>query len=167
MLWSRRREERWIIMARMKKSLVDTTSVSDQQALALDEGVATLLQRFKLEPSIVAGSPYANLHTNDVGLLVVIRRPEKWSVRRIAQSLGAPISTISSALDRLEKRGLVVRRRRPGDRRVVHIELTGAGHRLVTKIRGQQVEVCRNMLARLGELDREELIRLVAQLAQG
>jgi DNA-binding MarR family transcriptional regulator len=72
----------------------------------------------------------------------VIRGPEKWNVRRIAQSLSAPISTISSALDRLEKRGLVARRRRPGDRRVVHIELTAAGHRLIAKIRGQQVEVC-------------------------
>lgn len=154
-------------MATMKKRSVDNNSVSDQQALALDEGVAKLLQRFKLEPSIVAGSPYANLHANDVGLLVAIRGPEKWNVRRIAQLLGAPISTISSALDRLEKRGLVARRRRPGDRRVVHIELTAAGQRLVAKIRAQQVAVCRDMLTHLGERDREELIRLVAQLAQG
>jgi DNA-binding MarR family transcriptional regulator len=154
-------------MARMKKGPVDNNSVSDEQALALDDGVATLLQRFKLEPSIVAGSPYANLHANDVGLLVVIRGPEKWNVRRIAQSLGAPISTISSALDRLEKRGLVARQRRPGDRRVVHIELTAVGQRLVAKIRRQQVEVCRDMLARLGERDREELIRLVGQVARG
>ena len=151
----------------MKEGPVHNNSVSDQQALALDEGVAALLQRFKLEPSIVAGSPYANLHANDVGLLVVIRGQENWNVRGIAQSLGAPISTISSALDRLEKRRLVARRRRPGDRRVVHIELTAAGHRLVTKIRSQQVEVCRDMLTRLGEQDREEMIRLVAQLAKG
>jgi DNA-binding MarR family transcriptional regulator len=140
-------------------------SVSDRQALALDEGVATLLQRFKLEPSIIAGSPYSDLHTNDVGLLVAIRGPEKWNVRRIAQSLGAPFSTISSALDRLEKRHLVARRRVPGDRRVVHIELTTAGHRLVAKIRASQVEVCRAMLARLRPREREDLIRLVAQLA--
>jgi len=166
-LGPRRGEQRWIIIATVKKSPADNNFVSDQQALALDEGVATLLQRFKLEPSIVAGSPYANLHANDVGLLVVIRGPEKWNVRRIAQSLGAPISTISSALDRLEKRGLVTRGRQPGDRRVVRIQLTPSGHRLVAKIRGQQVEVCRDMLARLGERDREELIRLVAQVAQG
>jgi DNA-binding MarR family transcriptional regulator len=140
-------------------------SVSDRLALALDEGVALLLQRFKLEPSIIAGNPYADLHANDVGLLVVIRGPEKWNVHRIAQSLGAPISTISSALDRLEKRGLVARRRLPGDRRVVHIELTAAGHRLVAKIRASQIEVCRAMLARISARDREDLIRLVAQLA--
>ncbi len=152
---------------KMKTASPRNNSVSDPQALALDEGVAAVLQRFKLEPSIIAGSPYADLHANDVGLLVVIRGPEKWNVRGIAQSLGAPISTISSALDRLEKRGLVVRQRRPGDRRVVHIELTSAGHRLVAKIRAQQVEVCREMLARLSAHDREHLIRLVARLAQG
>jgi DNA-binding MarR family transcriptional regulator len=150
----------------MKMASPRDNSVSDRQAMALDEGVAAVLQRFKLEPSIIAGSPYADLHANDVGLLVVIRGPEKWNVRGIAQSLGAPISTISSALDRLEKRGLVVRQRRPGDRRVVHIELTSAGHRLVAKIRSQQVEVCRDMLARLSAHDREDLIRLVARLAQ-
>ncbi|MGA2924171.1 MAG: MarR family transcriptional regulator [Candidatus Sulfotelmatobacter sp.] len=151
----------------MKIASTRSNSVSDRQALALDEGVATLLQRFKLEPSIMAGSPYADLHANDVGLLVVIRGPEKWNVRRIAQSLGAPISTISSALDRLEKRGLVVRLRRPGDRRVVYVELTPAGHRLVAKIRASQVEVCRDMLARLSPTDREDIIRLVTQLAHG
>jgi DNA-binding MarR family transcriptional regulator len=154
-------------MSTPKMAFTRNNSVSDRQALALDEGVATLLQRFKLEPSIIAGSLYADLHANDVGLLVVIRGPEQWNVRRIAQSLDAPISTISSALDRLEKRGLVARRRRPGDRRVVHIELTTAGHRLVGKIRASQVEVCRDMLLRLSARDREDLIRLVAQLAHG
>jgi len=140
--------------------------VSEGEAQALDEGVAALLERFKLEPSIIAGSPYADLHANDVGLLVMVRRPEEWNVRRIARSLGAPISTISSALDRLEMRGLVARRRRPGDRRLVHVELTAAGRRLVAKIRASQIEICRAMLARLNGSDREILIRLVAQLAR-
>jgi len=141
--------------------------VSDRQAAALDEGVAVLLQRFKLEPSIVAGSPYTGLHANDIGLLVMLRGTEAWSVRKIAQSLGAPISTVSSALDRLEGRGLAARHRLTGDRRMVHVSLTTAGDRLVGKIRANQVETCRAMLARLGSRDREELIRLVALLARG
>jgi DNA-binding MarR family transcriptional regulator len=150
---------------KMKKSLPPRGSVSDEQATALDVGIAALLQRFKLEPSIVAGSPYADLHVNDVGLLVMISGPETWSVRRIAQSLGAPISTISSALDRLEQRGLIRRERLPGDRRLVHIGLTPAGDRLVAKIRANQVETCRLMLTRLNGPDREALIRLVTLLA--
>jgi len=140
------------------------SSLRDRQALALDEGVATLLQRFKLEPSIIAGSAYADLHATDVGLLVALHQPEKWNVRRIAQSLGAPISTVSSALDRLESRGLVARRHAEDDRRVVHVELTAAGDRLVAKIRSSQIEVCRAMLARLNARDREDLIRIVKQL---
>jgi len=149
----------------MKKPSQPSNAVSDQQAIALDGGVAALLQRFKLEPSTAAGSPYADLHVNDVGLLVMIRGAETWSVRKIAQSLGAPISTISSALDRLEQRGLVKRLRLAGDRRLVHVNLTAAGERLVRKIRTNQVETCRSMLVRLGERDREELIRLVTLIA--
>ena len=151
----------------MRKSAVVDGKVSDPEAVALDEGIALLLQRFKLEPSIIAGSPYADLHANDVGLLVVLRQPEKWSVRRIAQSLGAPISTISSALDRLESRGLITRGRVAEDRRLVRIELSPAGQRLATKIRASQVEVCRAMLSRLGARDRADLIRVVTQLARG
>ncbi len=151
---------------KMKKSLSARNTVSDQQARALDEGIAALLQRFKLEPSIVAGSPYADLHVNDVGLLVMISGTETWSVRKIAQSLGAPISTISSALDRLEQRDLIRRERLPGDRRVVHISMTTTGDRLVAKIRTNQVETCRSMLTRLDGSDRKALIRLVTLLAQ-
>ncbi|HEX3437822.1 MAG TPA: MarR family transcriptional regulator [Pseudacidobacterium sp.] len=131
----------------------------------MDRAVAAILRRFKLEPSVIAGSPYADLHANDVGLLVVLAEPGEWTVRKIAQSIGAPISTISSALDRLEKRGLLARKRRGGDRRVVHIELLAAGLRLVAKIRANQIETCRNMLAALSAKDREEMLRLVALLA--
>jgi|HubBroStandDraft_6_1064221.scaffolds.fasta_scaffold00364_7 DNA-binding MarR family transcriptional regulator len=151
----------------MKKSSSRHSAVSDRQALALDEGVAVLLLRFKLEPSLIAGNPYANLQANDVGLLVAISEAGKWNVRKIANELRAPISTISSALDRLETRGLVTRRRESADRRVVYIELTAAGSRLVTRIRHNQVETCRDMLARLNASEREQLIRLVSRLAQG
>ena len=100
------------------------------------------------------------------GLLVMICGAETWSVRKIAQSLGAPISTISSALDRLEQRGLISRHRLTGDRRLVHVGLTVPGERLVAKIRTNQVETCRSMLLRLDGRDREELIRLVTLLAR-
>ena len=154
------------MMAMMKSTSAKNHAVSDQQARAFDEGVGKLLQRFKLEPSIAAGSPYANLHANDVGLLVVLAQPGEWGVRQIADALGAPITTISSALDRLEKRGLLTRRHGTEDRRVVRIELTMAGHRLAVKIRDHQVEVCRALLERLLPDDREELIRLVGELGK-
>jgi DNA-binding MarR family transcriptional regulator len=90
--------------------------------------------------------------------------PGDWSVRKIADALQSPISTISSALDRLETRRVIVRQRRPTDRRTVYIELTAIGLRLATKLREVQVENCRLMLLQLAIHEREELLRLVSKI---
>jgi DNA-binding MarR family transcriptional regulator len=116
---------------------------------------------------MLAGSPYADLHVNDIGLLVELAGSGEWNVRRIAETLGAPVSTISSALDRLEKCGLIAGARRPGDRRAVYIEPTATGRRLTAKLLADQVEACRVMLSPLNRAEREELIRLTALMAQG
>lgn len=140
--------------------------VSDSQAIALHQAVDTIMRRFKLEPGLLVGSTYADLHVNDVGLLAVLAEPGDWNVRKITQALRAPFSTVSSALNRLEARKLIARRRRPGDRRAVYIELTGAGIRLAQRLRATQIETCRAMLTRLRAHDRSEFIRLVGQVAQ-
>jgi DNA-binding MarR family transcriptional regulator len=131
------------------------------------QAVDKIMRRFKLEPGLLAGSLYADLHINDVGLLTVLSEPGDWNMRKVARELDAPDSTISSALDRLEKRGLVARRRRPGDRRIVYIELTATGKRLSAKLRGAHIENCRAMLVGLSARDREGLIRLATRVAGG
>ena len=153
--------------AKMKQAPASAHPVDDRQAIALHEGIAVLLRHFKLEPGVLAGSAYADLHVNDIGLLQVLAETGDWNVRKIAEELRAPVSTISSALDRLEARRVVCRNRRPSDRRTVYIELTATGLRLAAKLRATQIENCRSMLTRLATDEREELLRLVAQIAQG
>ena len=152
-------------MLPMKRKAFTLDAVGDRQALALHECIAVLMRDFRIEPGMLAGSVYADLHANDIGLFEVLATPETWSVRRIAQALSAPISTISSALDRLERLGLVVRGRIAGDRRVVRIELTPRGRRLAIRLRDAHIENCRNMLARLSPDQREEFLRLAGQIA--
>lgn len=155
------------MMATMKRSPAHPRKVDDHQAITLHECIAALLRQFKLEPGVLAGSAYADLHANDIGLLQVLAEPGDWSVRKIAQALQSPISTISSALDRLEARRVIVRQRRPTDRRTVYIELTAIGLRLAAKLREVQVENCRQMLLQLAADEREELLRLVSQIVYG
>lgn len=143
----------------------ELSSVEDRQALALHECISALMRQFRIEPGLLAGSVYADLHANDIGLFESIAGTEPWSVRRIAQELGAPISTISSALDRLERQGLVKREHASDDRRVVRVRFTRRGERLATRLRDAHVENCRAMLARLARDQREELLRLTAKLA--
>jgi DNA-binding MarR family transcriptional regulator len=139
--------------------------VEERQALALHECIGALMRDFRIEPGLLAGSVYAGLHTNDIGLFEVLATPEKWSVRRIAQALSAPITTISSALDRLERLGLVKRGRTADDRRIVRIELTARGQRLAIRLRDAHIENCRAMLARLSPPQREDFLRMAAQIA--
>lgn len=141
--------------------------VDDAQAKALTAAVGALMRQFKLEPGLLAGSAYADLHVNDVGLLSMLAEAGDWTVRGLAQAIDAPDSTVSSALDRLEKRCLVARRRRTSDRRVMRVELTPDGQALAQRLRAGQMENSRSMLARLTAEDRAHLVRLMAAVAQG
>lgn len=139
----------------------------DALALALAQGISSLMRQFKLEPGLLAGSVYADLHVNDVGLLAVLAEPGDWTVRGVAQQLDAPDSTVSSALDRLEARGLIARRRRTSDRRVMGVEVTEEGAALAARLRAAQLENSRQILARLSPADRETMVRLITEAAAG
>jgi DNA-binding MarR family transcriptional regulator len=69
-------------------------------------------------------------------------------------------------LDRLERSGLIVRKRNATDQRMVHIELTAAGNRLALPLLDAHVENCRAMLARLSTADREALVRIAEQIVR-
>jgi DNA-binding MarR family transcriptional regulator len=141
-------------------------SIEPGQIQALTIAINALMRQFKLEPGLLAGSAYADLHMNDVGLLSILAEAGDWTVRGLAQTLSAPDSTVSSALDRLENRGLIERRRRTSDRRVMRVELTADGLALTDRLRAGQMENSRSMLARLTPEDRDHLVRLVAAVAQ-
>ena len=134
----------------MKKRIAaKSRAVDDRQALALHECISALMREFRLEPGMLAGSVYQELHANDIGLFEVLAGSGEWNVRRIAEALSAPMSTISSALDRLERQGLVARQRIAHDRRVVRIELTTDGQQLAARLQEAHIENCRAMMKRL------------------
>lgn len=135
------------------------------QALALHEIIAHLMREFRVEPGLLAGSVYDGLHANDIGLFEILAESADWNVRKIAETLSAPMTTVSSALDRLEKQGLVERKRISSDRRVVRIELTVRGRRLAARLEEAHVGNCRAMLDRLGSPERDEFLLLAAKLA--
>jgi DNA-binding MarR family transcriptional regulator len=147
------------------KSKLIVRGVEDRQAVLLHQCISALMREFRIEPGLLAGSIYAGLHASDVGLFEVLASAENWNVHRIARSLSAPMTTISSALDRLERQGLIARRRINEDRRVVRIELTSRGRRLANRLQRAHVENCRAMLERLKPTGRDAFLRLAAQIS--
>jgi DNA-binding MarR family transcriptional regulator len=147
-----------------RKATAATYIEDDEQALGLHKTISALMREFRLEPGLLAGSPYADLHANDIGLFEVLTELGPWNVRRVANEVRAPISTVSSALDRLEQSGLVSRIRSIEDRRVVCVELTARGKRVADRLRDAHLLNCRAMLLRLSPHERNELLRLVGKI---
>lgn len=137
-----------------------------KQAVVLHQCIASLMREFRLEPGLLAGSPYAELHASDVEMFELLTQPGVWNVRAISRALHAPMTTISSALDRLEKRGLICRLRATADRRKVCVGVTTQGKVLASRLRNAHIRNCGNMLLRLAPTRRDEFLCLVSQISQ-
>src|SRR6516225_2894139 len=95
--------------------------------------------------------------------LLMLQRHGERTMSELAEHLGAPLSTASGIGERLARRGLVHRQRRPEDRRVVVVRLTRKGETAAVKLRVQVDGLLRRVA---GALTEEELVQLVALLAK-
>jgi MarR family transcriptional regulator, lower aerobic nicotinate degradation pathway regulator len=87
--------------------------------------------------------------------------------RSLARSIGYDTSTIGGVVDRLEKRGLLLRQASPSDRRVRQLILTPEGERVLTLIIAPMQRAQHRMLAPLPEDQRAEFLRMLMALVQG
>jgi DNA-binding MarR family transcriptional regulator len=76
------------------------------------------------------------------------------TVSQLAAATGRRPTTLTSILDRLERRGHIARGARAGDRRSVLIELTASGRRVAKTIQQTLTEIESNAL---GDLDRHQV----------
>ena len=83
------------------------------------------------------------------------------TVSELGADVGTRPTTLTSVLDRLERRGHITRGNRPGDRRAVLVELTDSGQATATVIRAAITDLERRLL---GALPPEELAGLRAGL---
>lgn len=90
---------------------------------------------------------------------------EPISVSRLARHMDVTASTMSLNLDRLERSGLIIRRRDAGDARRVLVRLSGAGARLKADQQVLDPQCVRELLAMLTPPGREQAIAGLQLLA--
>jgi DNA-binding MarR family transcriptional regulator len=83
---------------------------------------------------------------------------------RLAESLGVSAPSMSQLTDRLIRKHLIERQSVDGDRRAVMIALTVEGNRVVNRFRKRRSEVFAQILSRLDESDRMEVIDALAKV---
>ena len=99
------------------------------------------------------------------GLLRLISREPGQSQQEVARRLGTPPSRLVALVDGLEERGLIERRRNPGDRRNYALHPTAAGEQAMAALSQASLEHEQAISAPLTQAERAQLSKLLGKLA--
>jgi DNA-binding MarR family transcriptional regulator len=99
------------------------------------------------------------------GLLRLISREPGLSQQAVARRLGTPPSRLVALVDGLEERGLIERRRNPGDRRNYALHPTAAGEQAMAALGQVSLEHEQAISAPLTQAERAQLSELLGKLA--
>jgi DNA-binding MarR family transcriptional regulator len=99
------------------------------------------------------------------GLLRLISREPGLSQQAVARRLGTPPSRLVALVDGLEERGLIERRRNPGDRRNYALHPTAAGQQAMAALGQVSLEHEQAISAPLTQAERAQLSKLLGKLA--
>ncbi len=105
--------------------------------------------------------------TIEISILSIIERNPDVILKEIAEILGIPGSTLTSAVDRLEKRGLLIRMISKRDRRSFGLGLTEEGREVQLEHREREKVLWERVLGSYEtSAERRELVRLLEILAK-
>jgi MarR family transcriptional regulator, organic hydroperoxide resistance regulator len=90
-----------------------------------------------------------DLTASEINALAILADGRGRTISELGATAGTRPTTLTSVLDRLERRGHITRGTRTGDRRVVVIELTGSGRLVARTVRHTLSELESRALADL------------------
>jgi MarR family transcriptional regulator, organic hydroperoxide resistance regulator len=105
--------------------------------VALGWSALLALQRATHATLQVLGGELAELDltASEINVLANLADGQNRTVSELGAAVGSRPSTLTSVLDRLERRGHITRGARAGDRRVVLVSLTSSGQLAATRVR--------------------------------
>ena len=139
------------------------TTPTDHQLAKLGVALDAFARRYKLSDALSFDKPLNEL--DKLTLLYVADHPG-CGPTDVARFLSVANTTISSATDRLAKRGLLERHRPEGDRRAVALELSEGGRARVGSYVSAHREISRQMLEALSPAERDRFIRLITKIIE-
>lgn len=134
---------------------------TDEQVASLAAALDVFSRRFKLT-DVGPGRPLAEI---DKHILHYVEAHPDCGPTDVARFLGVATTTISSATDRLAKRGLLERLRPSDDRRAVALRLTGEGTSFTAAHKQAYSVMFRTMLAPLSPAERDAFVAMMAKIA--
>ena len=137
------------------------TTASDDQLAKLSAALDTFARRYKLADVL---GPEKPLNELDKLTLLYVREHPTCGPTDVARYLGVATTTLSSATDRLVKRGLLERHRLEVDRRAVELRLSEKGVLRAAAYAKAHHAIAEQMLHALTPAERDSFIRLILKI---
>ena len=104
---------------------------------------------------------------NEVFVMLLLYRRGEGNLTQVSDYLDVPLNTVTGIVDRMEKRGLLERRRSAEDKRVVTIQMTGQGMTCIKDILDQVFRYGQSVLNRLTPQELQTGIQLIDKVLEG
>ncbi|ATN33820.1 hypothetical protein ACO34A_08350 [Rhizobium sp. ACO-34A] len=140
--------------------------VRPEDAERLWECMRRMAPLFKVECRTMAGTPYSSLNLSDLSVVAFVGAYPGCIMGDVANELSSPLSTATTVVDRLVRKGLIERRRNEENRRTVRLQLTPMGQQLQDSITSAKRASCETVLEALKSDDRDTYIQLMEQIAE-
>jgi MarR family 2-MHQ and catechol resistance regulon transcriptional repressor len=101
---------------------------------------------------------------SDFGVLEVLLHKGPTPVNAIGEKIGLTSGSITTAVDRLERKGLVERREDAGDRRARVVHPTAAGKKLITSAFAEHEAAMERAASGLTAVERTQFVALAKKL---
>lgn len=134
---------------------------TEDQLAALGAAFETFGRRYKLADALRSERPLAEL---DKAVLLYVAEHAGCGPTDVARFLGVPTTTLSSATDRLVKRGFLKRERIEADRRAVALSLSDAGTACARGLVDAYRQLHLLMLSRLAPEERDPFIAMIGKI---
>src|SRR6516165_9198772 len=119
-----------------------------------------------IERFLLANLAETGLGDSDFRVLEALLHKGPLPVNVIGPKVWLTPGSISIAVDRLVRKGLVVRKEQPADRRVRRVELTRKGRALIAATFRQHAAAMKNVVNVLSKNERTTLLRLLKKLGK-
>lgn len=119
----------------------------------------------KVEQAALRRSRFHDLSVTEMHTIQAIGPKDARSMGEVAAKLGVRVATLSACINKLVRKGYVVRRRDEKDRRVVLIELTHTG-KVADRMHGiYHSRMIRYTLADMSDTEQDALIKALDKLS--
>ncbi len=118
-----------------------------------------------MEAKAVITSEFSDISNNDMHIIEAIGTDELKSMSVIARELSVTVSTLTTNMNGLEKKGYIVRERSQTDKRVVHVKLTDKGRKAFFHHRDFHKKMIRAIVKDLSGEETEVLYRCLVNLS--